>query len=66
MNDTSKPHRPGSVEETTEERKRRMAQHKAGPEGEVRTVPERRGSQAAPKAGPASGGFSPGNRLARS
>jgi hypothetical protein len=53
MNDTSKPHHPGSAEETTEERERRMAQHMVGPEDEVRKVPERPGSQATPEVGPA-------------
>lgn len=41
MTDTSKAQAPGQAGETTEERQRRMAEHRIGPEDEARNVPER-------------------------
>jgi hypothetical protein len=50
MSRTNKPHPPGSAEETTEERERRLVEHRVGPEDEARSVPEKPDPQAAPPA----------------
>jgi hypothetical protein len=57
MRHASNPHPPGSAEETTEERERRMAERQVGPEDETRSVPDRPDPEAVP---PDVGSDSPG------